>query len=202
MAGKLIDEAKSEARRSAETERVRAESEVQSLLARRDFLLADVDHLEQYILAQRERLRDAAVSLQELVERVPGGLGDMRRPLLSASADASADGGSEAAPAVGSSAGGGAVAASATSAPIDAEPRDDGRAASANSADDGPSSGHQSIAATIDDVWRSLGESEPGVAAEHVAEPAAGSFDFDLDGQETPVAQQRPSLDIGGDDVQ
>jgi hypothetical protein len=126
----------------------------------------------------------------------------MRRPLLSASADASIDAASDAAPAVASSAGGGAVAATAASAPIDAEPLDDGPAASANSADDGPSSGHQSIAATIDDVWRSLGESEPGVAAEHVAEPAAGSFDFDLDAQETPVAQQRPSLEIGGDDVQ
>jgi hypothetical protein len=46
-----------------------------------------VDHLEHHIGAQRERLRDAAVSLQDLVERVPGGLGEMRRPLLSASAD-------------------------------------------------------------------------------------------------------------------
>ena len=58
---------------------------MQSLLARRDFLLSDVDHLEQYLKAQRERLRDAAVQLQELVDRVPGGLADMRRPLLSAS---------------------------------------------------------------------------------------------------------------------
>ncbi len=87
MAGKLIEEAKAEARREAETERVRADGEVQALLARRDFLLSDVDHLEEYLSAQRERIRDAAVNLQDLVERVPGGLGDMRRPLLSASAD-------------------------------------------------------------------------------------------------------------------
>jgi DivIVA domain-containing protein len=85
-ADKLLDEARLEARRSADSERVKAENEVQELLARRDFLLSDVDHLEHHLGAQRERLRDAAVSLQDLVERVPGGLGEMRRPLLSASA--------------------------------------------------------------------------------------------------------------------
>jgi DivIVA domain-containing protein len=88
MATKTLDEARSDARRAADDERVLAENEVQALLARRDFLLADVDHLEEYLQAQRERLRDAAVQLHELVERVPGGLGEMRRPLLSASADA------------------------------------------------------------------------------------------------------------------
>jgi DivIVA domain-containing protein len=87
MAAKTVDDARFEARRAAEDERVKAENEVQALLARRDFLLADVDHLEQYLQAQRERLRDAAVQLHELIERVPGGLGDMRRPLLSASAE-------------------------------------------------------------------------------------------------------------------
>jgi DivIVA domain-containing protein len=87
MADKLLDEARIEARRSAESERIKAENEVQALLARRDFLLSDVDHLEHHLGAQRERLRDAAVSLQDLIERVPGGLGDMRRPLLSASAE-------------------------------------------------------------------------------------------------------------------
>lgn len=87
MAAKTVEDARADARRSADDERVRADNEVQALLARRDFLLSDVDHLEQYIVAQRERLRDAAVQIQELVERVPGGLGDMRRPLLSASAD-------------------------------------------------------------------------------------------------------------------
>ena len=87
MADKLLDEARLEARRSAESERIKAENEVQALLARRDFLLADVDHLEHHLGAQRERIRDAAVSLQDLIERVPGGLGEMRRPLLSASAE-------------------------------------------------------------------------------------------------------------------
>lgn len=87
MASKAVDEAREDARRSVADERIRAESEVQSLLARRDFLIADVEHLEQFILSQRERLRDAAVQLHDMVERVPGGLADMRRPLLSASAE-------------------------------------------------------------------------------------------------------------------
>ncbi len=87
MAEKLLEETRIEARRSAESERIKAENEVQALLARRDFLLSDVDHLEHHLGAQRERLRDAAVSLQDLIERVPGGLGEMRRPLLSASAE-------------------------------------------------------------------------------------------------------------------
>jgi DivIVA domain-containing protein len=87
MAAKTVDDSRADARRAVEDERVKAENEVQALLARRDFLLGDVDHLEQYLQAQRERLRDAAVQLQELIDRVPGGLGDMRRPLLSASAE-------------------------------------------------------------------------------------------------------------------
>ena len=83
----LLEEGRNEARRASDAERTAAENELQSLLARRDFLLADVDQLEQYLVAQRERLRDAAISLQDLVERVPGGLGEMRRPLMSASAE-------------------------------------------------------------------------------------------------------------------
>lgn len=91
LAAKTMDESRAEVRRAVEDELLSAENEVQGLLARRDFLLGDVDHLEQYLQAQRERLRDAAVQLQELVDRVPGGLGDMRRPLLSASAEPTPD---------------------------------------------------------------------------------------------------------------
>jgi DivIVA domain-containing protein len=83
---RLLDEARAEARRAKDEEHLRVENEVQALLARRDFLLADVDHLEQHVGAQRERVRDASVALLQIVERVPGGLADMRRPLLSASA--------------------------------------------------------------------------------------------------------------------
>jgi DivIVA domain-containing protein len=86
-AAKLVEDAKVEARKSKEDELARAENEVQALLARRDFLLGDVDQLEQYVQAQRERLREAALTLTDLAERVPGGLGDLRRPVLSASAE-------------------------------------------------------------------------------------------------------------------
>lgn len=87
LAAETIEDSRADARRAVEGDRVRAENELQSLLARRDFLLSDVDHLEQHLQAQRERLRDAATALQEMVERVPAGLGEIRRPLLSASAD-------------------------------------------------------------------------------------------------------------------
>lgn len=91
LASKTIEDSRAEARRAVEGDRIQAENELQSLLARRDFLLSDVDHLEQYLQAQRERLRDTAVALQEMVDRVPAGLGDIRRPLLSASADAATE---------------------------------------------------------------------------------------------------------------
>ena len=84
-AARIIDAARADGRKANDDERVRAENEVQSLIARRDFLVSDVEHLEQHIGAQRERLRDAAIAIHDLVDRVPGGLGEIRRPLLSAS---------------------------------------------------------------------------------------------------------------------
>ena len=89
MAATMLDEAREEARRLGETERLAVASEVDSLKARRDFLESDVDHLEQFLVAQRSRVRDAATELIEITDRVPAGLGDVRRPLLSASDDAS-----------------------------------------------------------------------------------------------------------------
>jgi vacuolar-type H+-ATPase subunit H len=86
-AAALVESARADARRAGESERVKVEGEVQALLARRDFLESDVDHLEQYLVAQRERIVEAVSSLNDLVQRVPGGLADMRRPLLSAAAD-------------------------------------------------------------------------------------------------------------------
>lgn len=83
----MVEEARNEARRAKDDELAAAEGAVQSLLARRDFLLGDVEILEEHVGAQRERLREAATALTELVERVPAGLGEMRLPLLSASAD-------------------------------------------------------------------------------------------------------------------
>jgi DivIVA domain-containing protein len=87
MSSRLLEEARSEARQVSEVERKTAQSEVEALLARRDFLESDVDQLEQFLVDQRDRLRQAASSLLDMSERVPGGLGEVRRPLLSASDD-------------------------------------------------------------------------------------------------------------------
>ena len=43
--------------------------------------------MQLFLADQRNRLREAATSLIELTERVPGGLGEVRVPLLSASDD-------------------------------------------------------------------------------------------------------------------
>ena len=87
MAAQLIDEARGEARRVGETERLAVGSEVEALKARRDFLESDVEQLELFLTEQRSRLREAATSLVAIIERVPGGLGEARPPLLSASDD-------------------------------------------------------------------------------------------------------------------
>jgi hypothetical protein len=66
-------------------------SEVEALKARRDFLESDVHHLETFLVDQRARVREAASSLLDIADRVPGGLGDVRAPLLSASDDDESD---------------------------------------------------------------------------------------------------------------
>jgi DivIVA domain-containing protein len=81
----LVEASRGEARRARDEEYLRAENEVQALLARRDFLVADVEQLEQHLVTHRERLREVAGELVALTERSAGGLGDLRRPLLSAS---------------------------------------------------------------------------------------------------------------------
>jgi DivIVA domain-containing protein len=95
MSAKLMDDARHEARMISESERVAAENEVQSLVARREFLIGDVDQLEQFLIDQRERLRGAARQIEALCERVPAGLGHVRAPLLSASDEAPGDDTSE-----------------------------------------------------------------------------------------------------------
>lgn len=87
----LVDTARAEARRARDEEYLRAENEVQALLARRDFLVADVEQLEHHLAAHRQRLRDVADELHSMAERTAVGLGDLRRPLLSASDDAGRD---------------------------------------------------------------------------------------------------------------
>ncbi len=186
MASKLLDEARSEARRSAEDERVKAENEVQALLARRDFLLSDADQLDQYLAAQRERLRDAAVSLHDLVDRVPGGLGEMRRPLLSASADPIT-----AAPIEATRSEVAALVESFVDAPP-AEPADAGTAADAGADLDATMAMEPPLAASDDDdIWKVL-DTESSDAT-----PAAGEPSLDFGG--TPLDT---GLRIGGDELQ
>lgn len=84
MAEQLVEEARSQARTAGADERRKVRSEVEALLARREFLVGDVDQLERFLEDQRSRLRDAAATIVELTDRVPGGLGAARPPLLSA----------------------------------------------------------------------------------------------------------------------
>ena len=86
-AERIVAEARLEARRAESEERDLVRSEVESLTARRDFLQSDVEQLENFLLDQRERLRSAASALVQMAEQVPGGLGYIRPPLLSASDD-------------------------------------------------------------------------------------------------------------------
>jgi DivIVA domain-containing protein len=84
-AARIIEGAKAESRRAGEAERVKVEGEVQALLARRDFLESDVDHLDQHLQAQRERITEVVAELTSITGRVVNGLAPMRRPQLSAS---------------------------------------------------------------------------------------------------------------------
>ncbi len=87
LSTRLVEEARIAARSASIAEQRRVEAEVQSLIDRRDLLVSDVEHLEQFLVDQRDRLRDAAASIVDITERVPGGLGSVRRPVLSASND-------------------------------------------------------------------------------------------------------------------
>lgn len=87
MSASMLEEARTEARRAGDAERAAVAGEVEALKARRDFLESDVQHLEAFLVDQRARLREAATSITDLVDRVPGGLGEVRAPLLSAADD-------------------------------------------------------------------------------------------------------------------
>ena len=127
-----IEEARAEGRKALESERARAESEVQALLARRDFLLGDVEQLEGFVDTHRSRLLQLSTSLRESAEAK---LGDLRRPLLSAAADTPAAGGDSA------TAGGEMTA------------EDDGGAEAADrSDDDRPTEAMASLAALVEET--------------------------------------------------
>jgi len=87
MSARLIDEARADARKASEAERIAAADEVESLKARREFLLGDVDQLETFLVDQRDRLRGAARQIEAMCDRVPSGLGHVGAPVLSASDD-------------------------------------------------------------------------------------------------------------------
>lgn len=91
MSSRLLEEARTEARQLGEAEREAAQNEVEALTARREFLIGDVDQLEQFLIDQRERLRGAARQIEALCERVPSGLASVRPPALSAAVDESDD---------------------------------------------------------------------------------------------------------------
>ena len=90
-AAKLIEDARAEARRTKDEEHLRAEREVHELFARREMLVSDVDALESFVTAERERLRAASASLLQLAEAPSGGLGAVDRPALSAVAETVAE---------------------------------------------------------------------------------------------------------------
>jgi len=87
MSAKMLEDARADARRASDVERQAAENEVEALVARREFLVGDVDQLERFLIDQRDRLRGAARQIEALCERVPEGLGSVRPPVLSASDD-------------------------------------------------------------------------------------------------------------------
>lgn len=89
-AERLVEEARQQARQVGAAEQQQVRSEVDALAARREFLHADVEQLENFLLDQRERLRTAAASLVQVAERVPDGLGYLRPPVLSASDESEA----------------------------------------------------------------------------------------------------------------
>lgn len=87
QAAQMLDQARVDARQAGESERQAVASEVEALKARRDFLESDVEQLEIFMADQRNRVREAATSLLDVTDRVPGGLGEVRTPLLSAADD-------------------------------------------------------------------------------------------------------------------
>ena len=79
--------ARNEARRAGESERLKVETELQQLLARLEFLRDDVAQMEAHAAHHRERLLQVADELQTVATRPTAGLGESRRPVLSAAAD-------------------------------------------------------------------------------------------------------------------
>lgn len=80
---KIMSEADAKARAAHTDAWDEAQSEVEALRARRDFLAGDVEELERFLAAQRMRLSDVAERLMGFVAAPIEGLGLGGRPLLS-----------------------------------------------------------------------------------------------------------------------
>ena len=187
MSTRLLDEAREEARRTGEAERLQVESEVNSLLARRDFLESDVDHLQTFLVDQRSRLRDAAGEILDLAERVPGGLGEVRRPLLSASDDdvetsrRSADGPS--------------TATTTTSTGTSASAGTSATAASSRDSSGESSSAPQATTSTGEIPTTAAGSERPDAGAEETSDDEAdveASSDDEVEPDETEAVERDP----------
>ena len=87
LSTQMAESARSTARQIGESERAAAEDELRELSERRAGLNSDVAELEQFLEVQRGRLRDAASTLVDLTERIPGGLGTAPAPVLRVPAD-------------------------------------------------------------------------------------------------------------------
>lgn len=81
------ESARAEARRAGDAERFKVEAELQQLLARLEFLRDDVTQMEAHSAHHRDRLLQVADDLQNIANRSSAGLGETRRPVLSAAAD-------------------------------------------------------------------------------------------------------------------
>ena len=82
LAAQMTEAARDTARQAGERERQAVEQELNEMQIARDALAADVDALRGFLDIQRERLRDAATTLMDLTERVPGGIAPAPPPVL------------------------------------------------------------------------------------------------------------------------
>ena len=87
LSTQMAESARSTARQIGQSERAAADDELRALSERRAGLNSDVTELEQFLEVQRGRLRDAASTLVDLTERIPGGLGTAPAPVLRVPAD-------------------------------------------------------------------------------------------------------------------
>lgn len=79
-AARMLAKARLQADGLESDEAVRLRSEVDVLIGRREFLLADLEQLDEFISAQRRRIQSAGRELLAFAENVPLGLGSESRP--------------------------------------------------------------------------------------------------------------------------